>query len=319
MAINSISALGSASGGQMAKSQPIDTVSKGIKDEISLMQRKLQDVSSKEHMSSEEKMKKRQEIQQKISSLNNKLRQHQSEVGKEKRKKILADEMKAESVQKDKKQTDKVSAEEKRTGKVQQEEKRADGVRTDKAGVAKTQTDREKLGRTQPEEKQTGKVQMDGEQDVKTSAEKPAESYGEKADAGLTRRGMRAISTANAAVERADYQGTVVAQIEGGIAILKGEIKQDEFRGENVEYKQTELAKQEDRAMQAAASRYSVLGEARQAMQETTRPQAEEAQVGLKRSHEIEEKGMIGATNYVKKTESDTQQQFFFSSMNIRG
>lgn len=65
----------------------MDSFSKGIQNQIASAQKKLQDLSSREDMSPEEKMKKRQEIQKQINDLNNQLRQHQIEQRKEKQKK----------------------------------------------------------------------------------------------------------------------------------------------------------------------------------------------------------------------------------------
>lgn len=59
-----------------------DSVSKGIQKQIENAQKKLQDLSSNEEMTPEDKMKKRQEIQKEITSLNQQLRQHQIEMRK---------------------------------------------------------------------------------------------------------------------------------------------------------------------------------------------------------------------------------------------
>lgn len=65
----------------------VDTVSKNLQNQIANAQKSLQDLSSDEKMTPEEKMKKRQEIQQEIASLNQQLRQHQIEQRKEQRMK----------------------------------------------------------------------------------------------------------------------------------------------------------------------------------------------------------------------------------------
>ena len=61
-----------------------DPVSKNIQNQIANAQKQLQDLAANKDMSIEEKMKKRQEIQQQITDLNNQLRQHQMEQRKEK-------------------------------------------------------------------------------------------------------------------------------------------------------------------------------------------------------------------------------------------
>lgn len=64
--------------------QETDSFSKNIQSQIANAQKKLQDLSSNEDMTIEDKMKKRQEIQQEITNLNQQLHQHQIEQRKEK-------------------------------------------------------------------------------------------------------------------------------------------------------------------------------------------------------------------------------------------
>ena len=70
--------------GQMGMNQAADSYSRNIQNQIANAQKQLQELSSNEDMTLEEKMKKRQEIQQQISDLNMQLRQHQMEQRKEK-------------------------------------------------------------------------------------------------------------------------------------------------------------------------------------------------------------------------------------------
>lgn len=65
--------------GQIGMNQATDAYSRNIQDRIVKAQKQLQELSVDENMSLEEKMKKRQEIQQEISDLNMQLRQHQME------------------------------------------------------------------------------------------------------------------------------------------------------------------------------------------------------------------------------------------------
>lgn len=69
---------------QMGMNQATDSYSRNIQSQIANAQKQLQELSSNEDMTLEEKMKKRQEIQQQISDLNMQLRQHQMEQRKEK-------------------------------------------------------------------------------------------------------------------------------------------------------------------------------------------------------------------------------------------
>jgi hypothetical protein len=69
--------------GRLGMNGQTDSVSRNIRNQIANAQKKLQDLSSDTEMKPEEKMKKRQEIQQEIASLNQQLRQHEIELRKE--------------------------------------------------------------------------------------------------------------------------------------------------------------------------------------------------------------------------------------------
>ena len=93
MRINGLNGVNTQTGG-MNMMQTNDSVSKNIQNQIANAQKQLQEISSNKEMSIEEKMKKRQEIQQQITDLNNQLRQHQIEQRKEQQeKKSFMDDM----------------------------------------------------------------------------------------------------------------------------------------------------------------------------------------------------------------------------------
>ena len=69
---------------QISMNQATDSYTRNIQNQIANAQKQLQELSSNKDMSLEEKMKKRQEIQQQISDLNVQLRQHQMEQHREK-------------------------------------------------------------------------------------------------------------------------------------------------------------------------------------------------------------------------------------------
>lgn len=77
---------GAGNGVQTGNSRNVtqmDSVSKSIQTQIANVQKKLQELSSNQELSMEDKMKKRQAIQQEIYNLNLQLRQHQLEQRKE--------------------------------------------------------------------------------------------------------------------------------------------------------------------------------------------------------------------------------------------
>ncbi|MDE7283861.1 MAG: FlxA-like family protein [Lachnospiraceae bacterium] len=83
MTINSINGANTQMG-QMGMNQATDPYSRNIQSQIANAQKQLKELSSNSEMTLEEKMKKRQGIQQQISDLNMQLRQHQMEQRKEK-------------------------------------------------------------------------------------------------------------------------------------------------------------------------------------------------------------------------------------------
>ena len=72
---------------QMNMNQGTDSVSKNLQNQIANARKAMQELGENKEMSLEEKMKKRQEIQQQISDLQNQLRQHQIEQRKENQQK----------------------------------------------------------------------------------------------------------------------------------------------------------------------------------------------------------------------------------------
>ena len=84
MKVNGISGANNGmQAGSSGRITKLDSVSKNIQNQIANAQKKLQELSSNEELSIEDKMKKRQEIQQEINNLNQQLRQHQMEQRKE--------------------------------------------------------------------------------------------------------------------------------------------------------------------------------------------------------------------------------------------
>ena len=79
MEINSINGINTQMR-QMGMNQATDSYSRNIQNQIAGAQKQLQELSSNGDMTLEEKMKKRQEIQQQISDLNMQLRQHQMDL-----------------------------------------------------------------------------------------------------------------------------------------------------------------------------------------------------------------------------------------------
>ncbi len=189
MTINGVNG-GNTQAGQTGMAQATDSYSRNIQKQIANAQKQLQELSSNEDMTLEEKMKKRQEIQQQIGDLNMQLRQHQMEQRKEKQQ-------------------------------------------------AKSSSLDDMLG---------------GNGSTKTGAK----------STGLSQASMTVMISADTSMKQAQIQGSVANRMEGRANVLKAEIKQ----GGNTEAKKEELAKMEQKAMNATASQMNTLVAANKAAEE---------------------------------------------------
>lgn len=280
MGISGAGVMGSISGGQMSAVQRTDSVSKNIQNEISDAQRQKQRLSSKGDISAKEKMKKDQELQQEISSLNTQLRMRQEVVQKEQKKEALSYEVRP------------VGEDEK---KVENTDKSIEEIKDQDPQVRKLQN-------FEIQSKDTDKEKVDTEKEK------------ERADTDTigSRKETRAVVSGDSGIEQVKQQRRVITRMKDAIAILKGEIRQDEARGINVDDKKAELEKQEDKMQKASASQFSVLGEANKAMREARQAKMSEIQGGSKTAvkGEQEEQAMIKATNFSKEN-NDAAVQFF--------
>ena len=181
ISMNETNAQAGIQAGRINKPMEMDSFSKSIHNQISNAQKQLQELSENKDMSMEEKMKRRQEIQQQITDLNNQLRQHQIEQRKEQQEKAAKSAEKKDSAKKADKGT------------------------------------------------------------------------------GLSQASMTAIISADAAMSQAQVQGSVATRMEGRAGVLEAEIKLDSANGGNVEAKQEELAKVQQKAVAAGASQTSTL------------------------------------------------------------
>ena len=183
--------------GGMNMVQATDAVSKNIQKQIVNAQKQLQELSANKDMSMEEKMKKRQEIQQKITDLNNQLRQHQT---------------------------------------------------------------------IQRKEQQAKKSSMDDMLGGKKTAPKAG-----KQSTGLSQASMKAMISADSAMEQAQVQGSVATKMEGRGGVLESEIKLDAARGYDVETKKEELAEVEQKAVQAESAQMNTVATANKELEEALR------------------------------------------------
>lgn len=329
MGVNGVNGIERVDAGQMAMAQATDSVSKSIQNQITTVQRQMQEISGKEDLPVEEKMKRRQELQKEISSLNTRLRQHEAEVRKEQQAKAAAQNMQKSSAAAnsaaaggatDAGATDRAAGRGTAAGGATGRGTAAGGA----AGRGATDagaTDRA-AGRGTAASGAAGSGAVRG-----TEAGAGAEAAtgngtaeDKSVDTGMSRRGMEAMVSAGSAMEHARRQGTVVSRIEGGIGILKAEIRQDSGRGIEVERKEQELARMEERARKASEAQFSILGDAHQTMKEAAEPEL--AKTAERKGFVAEGKGaantFFSTTNLSKEKNQNVTQGINFS-VDIRG
>lgn len=127
------------------------------------------------------------------------------------------------------------------------------------------------------------------------------------ADTNLSGREIYATAAADSSLQQADRLGTVVARTRNGIAILKGEMKQDENLGADPTRKQAELEKMEKQEQRATAFQSSILGEANNAAKS-----AIETNESAKDSTQDNTKTVANAFHLFPEDQT-LQQQFYVS------
>ena len=314
MGIGSITSTNSISSMQMNTASSTDSKSKKVQDEITLTQQQMQKLSSKEDLSVAEKTNERQKLQKEISYLNAELKRHQEELSKSQKREAMMAELRE-----DKKPID--------------EEKSEDKIQTDETSSEKS--NKKNLPANEQQTGQQGNVIVkndDGTVILKDSAKQADESKesdtAEKekeakdkdrdkaADVGMAPKEVHAMVSADSSVQQAGRQGTIIAKTRDGIAILKGEMRQDEKRGIDTEKNQAELEKMEKKENRAMAFQFSTLGEANNAMKS-----AETNTIGAKDNKLIGagnngfSNPFINALNVTQQNEGWASQQMFHVSL----
>jgi len=266
MGIGSVRAMGDMAGTrQRAAYQPVDPVSKNIQNEISRVQRQKQGLSAKEDMSAGKKMRKRQELQQELAGLNTQLRQRQAQFHEKEQKEALRDEAGAvvnEKTNGEKAVAAATATESEKKGRSAEKEdvkrKPADIESTEKEDAKRKPADIESAEKRNISAKDRKNTEMKaadakavGIEDVNGRA---AGTKGSQLqDIGLPQKDMRKIINGDSVGKQVRHRAAVIARMESGIAILKGEIRQDEARGADVEKKKVRLEMQEKKVQKAAS------------------------------------------------------------------
>lgn len=283
MRIGGMTGIESMSNRPMGGTQSVDSVSKNIQKELSEVQRQKQQLSSKEDLPVAEKVKKRQELQQKISGLNRELKQRETEANKKQQREALVDESRL-GASGTKTRDDKAEKTKDMTAK-----------NASVKNPFENQAAAKSTERTDSQDHNVDKTNISAKKaDTKASQDKDLQDKASQLqDIEIPQKDLKAVAKSNISREQMRKQETVIARIESGIAILKSEIKLDEARGADVTKKQAELEKQEQKLQKASASQFSTPDRFSQAAEKTA-----PAKIGEN-------------TNFSKEKETAEQQPLF--------
>ena len=319
MGIGSVTSMNSMSGMQMTMAGSTDSKSKSIQNEITGVQQQIQKLSSKEELSVNEKTNERKKLQKEISSLNTELKQHQDELRKSQKREIMMAELREDqNPTREKKPEDKIQKTETSLDKADEKNLPTDKQQTGRQGtiiasnsdgtvILKGNLNQDEKRRVDTEEKQADETR---ENNIAEKEDKTIDGDVAK-DTGLSHKKIYAIVSADSSVRQAHRQGTIIANTRDGIAILKGEINQDEKRGVDTEKKQSELEKMEKKEQRTIAFQASILGEANNTMKSA----AETNVTGIndKTQVKVNNNAFINAMKASSEETLAAQQQFYIS------
>lgn len=274
MGIGSITSTNRLSVIQTMPTDVKDQKSKSIQNKISDVEKQIRKLSSEEDLSVNEKEHEKKKLQKEESDLNTKLKQHQEELLRtQKREIMLAEMLDEQEPAKEDDTEDKIQFIETSSDTVNPQNLPADGQQTAQPGTIITQNsdgtvilkevmtpDRNLDSDTESRPVDAIKEEAIVEEETKSTEEE------ETRDENRPGEDMQTMVSSDSSLQQASRQETVIAKIKDGIAILKGEIKQDENRGVDTERKQAELEKMKQQQQRATAFQFAVLGEADDAM-----------------------------------------------------
>lgn len=317
MGIGGVTSANNMSVMQMTKTALTDTKSKNIQNEITDARQQMQKVSSKDELSVDEKAKERKELQKEISSLNTELKQHQEELLRSQKREIMLARLREDQgLTKEEKTEDSVQPEKASSDQTDEKKLPADEQRAVNPGTVITKsTDGVVIlkGEANPDAAPSANTEKQAsvEASDQTAAEEQPKSEDKtvNADTDISHKTMHAIVSADSSIRQADRLGTIIAKTNDGIAILKGEMTQDERRGVNTERKQSELAEMERREQRMTAFRSSILG----AAGDTMKSAAEADVVGIKDNAQFHTDNRAFSSALNTSQEEQAGQRFYVS------
>lgn len=296
--IGSIASSNNMSVKQVSSSDLKDQKSKSLQNDITDVQRQIQKLSSEENLTAAEKAEEKNKLQQEKSDLSTKLKLHQDELFKSHKREIKLAELKEERKPEQEKDSEsKVQATEISSAPDTADKKKlpADDRRNLQPGTVITQNSdgtvilKEILNQSaeRDAEAKDQRAETVKEEAAAAEREKQAAEDEEAADTGLSGNEVQTIVSANTTMQQADRQGALVTGTSDDIAVLKGEIKQDAYRGTDTEQKQEELKEMQKQQKREMAFQFSMLGEANRTALSATDQEVGAAQINAKRTFHV--------------------------------
>ncbi len=279
MGIGSITSTGSMSAMQMPATGLTDQKSKNLQTEITDVQQQIQKLSSEEDLSASEKANEQKKLKREKSSLDTELKQHQEDLLRsQKREEMLAELWSAQLPAQEEEEKEDSQSAEASSGTADEKTQPASEGQTPQPGTVITQNSdgtvilKEVMNPAGSSGTDTENKPADEVKETAAAASEPeSEEDGTDTEAATafrpTEKEMQAMVSADSSMQIAQRQGTLVAKTTDGIAILKGEIKQDAYRGTDTERKEAELKDMQKQQQQEMAFQFAMLGEAGGVMQ----------------------------------------------------
>ena len=289
MGIGSITSAGSMSAMQMPTTGLKDQKSKNLQTEITDVQQQIQKLSSEEDLSASEKANEQKKLKREKSSLDTELKQHQEELLRsQKREEMLAELRAAQLPDKEKAAKEDSQSAENSSDTADEKTQPASEGQTPQPGTIITQNSdgtvilKEVMNAAESSGTNAENKPADVKEAATAASEPKSEADGTDTETVTefrpTEKEMQAMVSADASMQIAERQGTLVAKTTDGIAVLKGEIRQDAYRGTDTERKEAELKDMQKQQQQEMAFQFAMLGEAEGAMQ--AGPETDNAKVG---------------------------------------
>lgn len=320
MRIGSVTSMSGVSDMRTISAGSTEPKGKRIQNEIINVRQRMQNLSSKGDLSANEKTNEREKLRKELSSLNMELKQYQEDFRKSQRKEIMTEKLQEDREPDKAKEAEGITRAEETSPAPADEKNRqadapsADGQQTERQGNIVFRSNdgvvilKDEVNQDDEPGVNTGQEQTDESRKNISEKTTGAADDDKPVDAGLSRREIHAMVSADTSVRQADRLGTVIARTSDGITILKGEIEQDEKRGMDTERKQAELEKMEKAKQRAIAFQSSILGEANGAMGPAAAADGAEAKNGTRSSVD---NAFINAMNVSQEQES--QQKLYVS------